>query len=237
MQLNADMGQTMTERFNVAGAMLVKIFGQLPREEEAFSDKASQVRDIGIRSAMYGRLLYTALVLVASLATALVYGAGGWLVIDGNLEVGTLVAMAALLGRLYGPLTALSNVQVDVMTALVSFDRVFEVLDLQPMVRDKRRRGRAPPRTPPPSSSSTWRSATRSAAEVSLASLESVAVLDQSEPQHGAARRQLRRPARSGGRAGRAVRRRQDDHHPPGVAAVRRPLGRGADRWARTSGT
>ncbi len=182
MTLNAEMGQTMTERFNVSGALLVKIFGRLPDESAQFSSKASRVRDIGITSAMYGRLLFTALALVASLATALVYGAGGWMVIAGSLPLGTLVALAALLGRLYGPLTALSNVQVDVMTALVSFERVFEVLDLQPLVDDKPDALVLPPgaagvqlehvgfRYP-------------SAAEVSLASLESVAKLDLSEPQ------------------------------------------------------
>ncbi|GAA4355137.1 ABC transporter ATP-binding protein [Angustibacter luteus] len=182
MTLNADMGQTMTERFNVAGALLVKIFGQLPREEQVFAEKASRVRDIGIRSAMYGRLLFTALVLVAALATALVYGAGGILVIDGTMEVGALVAMAALLGRLYGPLTALSNVQVDVMTALVSFDRVFEVLDLEPLVRDRDDAVELPAGA---SSVQFDHVAFRypRASEVSLASLESVAVLDQSEPQ------------------------------------------------------
>ncbi|WP_460459843.1 ABC transporter ATP-binding protein [Angustibacter peucedani] len=181
MGLNADMGQTMTERFNVAGALLVKIFGQLPREEVAFSAKAGRVRDIGVRSAMYGRFLFTALTLVAALATALVYGAGGWFVIDGTLGVGALVAMAALLGRLYGPLTALSNVQVDVMTALVSFDRVFEVLDLEPLVRDKPGAVELPAEA---SSVEFDHVAFRypRADEVSLASLESVAVLDQSEP-------------------------------------------------------
>jgi ATP-binding cassette subfamily B protein len=182
MGLNADMGQSMTERFNVSGALLVKIFGQLPREEKVFADRAARVRDIGVRQAMYGRLLFTALVLVASLATALVYGAGGWLVLDGNLGVGALVAMAALLGRLYGPLTALSNVQVDIMTALVSFDRVFEVLDLEPLVGDK------PDAIELPLGASSVAFEHVSfryprADEVSLASLESVAVLDQTEPQ------------------------------------------------------
>ncbi len=182
MTLNADMGQTMTERFNVSGALLVKIFGRLPEESEAFSSKASRVRDIGITSAMYGRLLFTALALVASLATALVYGAGGWMVISGSLQLGTLVALAALLGRLYGPLTALSNVQVDVMTALVSFERVFEVLDLQPLVDD------SPDAVELPAGAAGVELdhvgfRYPSAAEVSLASLESVAKLDLSEPQ------------------------------------------------------
>jgi ATP-binding cassette, subfamily B, bacterial len=185
MGLNADMGQTMTERFNVAGALLVKIFGRLPREEAVFAAKAERVREVGVRQAMYGRFLFTALTLVAALATAIVYGAGGWLVISGGLGIGALVAMAALLGRLYGPLTALSNVQVDVMTALVSFDRVFEVLDLEPLVRD--RQGAAELATGPSTDASVEfdHVAFRypRADEVSLASLESVAVLDQTEPQ------------------------------------------------------
>lgn len=182
MTLNAEMGQTMTERFNVSGALLVKIFGRLPDESQAFSAKASRVRDIGITSAMYGRLLFTALALVASLATALVYGAGGWLVISGGLELGTLVALAALLGRLYGPLTALSNVQVDVMTALVSFERVFEVLDLKPLVDDKPDAVALPAG---PASVELDHVSFRypTASEVSLASLESVAKLDTSDPQ------------------------------------------------------
>jgi ATP-binding cassette subfamily B protein len=137
MQLNAAMSQTMTERFNVAGALLVKIFGRYERETETFSDDAARVRDIGIVQALYARYFFIGLTFLASLATAVVYGIGGWLAIDGTLQVGTLVALAALLTRLYGPLTALSNVQVDIMTALVSFERVFEVLDLQPMVRDE----------------------------------------------------------------------------------------------------
>jgi ATP-binding cassette subfamily B protein len=177
MVLNAEMGQSMTERFNVSGALLVKIFGRLPEESQRFSEKAARVRDIGVTQAMYGRLLFIALTLVASLATALVYGAGGWFVIDDALDLGALVAMAALLGRLYGPLTALSNVQVDILTALVSFDRVFEVLDLKPLVAD--RQGAI---------DLTSEAATveldhvgfryPSAEEVSLASLESVARLD-----------------------------------------------------------
>lgn len=137
MKLNAEMSTQMTERFNVAGALLVKLFGRPDEEAKAFSDRSGRVRDIGVRIAMANRIFFTALVLVASIATAIVYGVGGNLVINGVLTVGTLLALAALLGRLYGPLTALSNVRVDVMTALVSFERVFEVLDLKPMVDDK----------------------------------------------------------------------------------------------------
>ncbi|MFL6071026.1 MAG: ABC transporter ATP-binding protein [Actinomycetes bacterium] len=137
MQLNADMSSTMTERFNVSGALLVKLFGRLDVERDQFSSKAAQVADIGVRIAMANRSFFVAMTLIASLATALVYGVGGVLAIDGALTVGTLVALAALLGRLYGPLTALSNVRIDVMTALVSFERVFEVLDLPPMIADR----------------------------------------------------------------------------------------------------
>jgi ATP-binding cassette, subfamily B, bacterial len=182
MQLNASMSTTMTERFNVSGALLVKLFGRLDDESGAFADKAARVRDIGIKQAMYGRVFFTSLALVASLATALIYGLGGLLAIDGSVGVGTLVALTALLGRLYGPLTALSNVQVDVMTALVSFERVFEVLDLPPMIDDK------PGAVALPRGGNdvelrgvSFRYPT--ADEVSLASLESVAVLDQAPSQ------------------------------------------------------
>jgi ATP-binding cassette, subfamily B, bacterial len=137
MQLDAELGSMMTERFNVAGAMLAKLYGRPAEEAAGFSNRSGRVRDIGVVTAMYGRVFFTALILVASLATAVVYGLGGALVVNGVLQLGTLVALTALLGRLYGPLTALSNVQVDVMTALVSFDRVFEVLDLKPMVDDR----------------------------------------------------------------------------------------------------
>jgi ATP-binding cassette subfamily B protein len=137
MQLDAELGSTMTERFNVAGAMLVKLFGNPRRENDAYRDRAARVRDIGVVTAMYGSTLFIALTLLASMATAVTYGVGGVLVIHGAFELGTLVALTALLARLYGPITALSNVQVDVMTALVSFDRVFEVLDLQPLIAEK----------------------------------------------------------------------------------------------------
>jgi ATP-binding cassette subfamily B protein len=137
MQLDAQLGSTMTERFNVAGAMLVKLFGNPRRESEAYRDSAARVRDIGVVTAMYGSTLFIALSLLASMATAVTYGVGGLLVIHGAFQLGTLVALTALLARLYGPITALSNVQVDVMTALVSFDRVFEVLDLKPLIAEK----------------------------------------------------------------------------------------------------
>jgi ATP-binding cassette, subfamily B, bacterial len=137
MQLDAELGSTMTERFNVAGAMLVKLFGNPRRENDAYRDRAARVRDIGVVTAMYGSTLFIALSLLASMATAVTYGVGGLLVIHGAFQLGTLVALTALLARLYGPITALSNVQVDVMTALVSFDRVFEVLDLKPLIAEE----------------------------------------------------------------------------------------------------
>lgn len=135
--LNAEMNAMMSERFNVAGALLVKIFGKPSYEADAFRSRTGRVRDIGVTTAMYGRIFFTGLMLTASLATALLYGFGGVMVLHGSLSLGTLVAMTLYLTRLYGPLTSLSNVQVDVMTALVSFDRVFEVLDLRPMIDDK----------------------------------------------------------------------------------------------------
>ena len=179
--LNAEMNNTMTERFNVSGALLVKLFGRPEREEQSFRDKAARVRDIGISSAMYGRIFFVSLTTVAALATALVYGVGGTFAANGTLQVGTVVALSAYLTRLYGPLTALSNVRVDIMTALVSFERVFEVLDLEPMVAEK------PGAQPLPAGAASVefdgvRFGYPTASEVSLASLESVAVLDKSLP-------------------------------------------------------
>ncbi len=135
--VNAEMSSTMTERFNVSGAMLVSLYGQPTRERENFRAKARRVADIGIKSAMLNRLFFIALTSVAAIATAFAYGIGGHLAISGKVTVGTLLAITALLARLYGPLTALSNVRIDVMTSLVSFERVFEVLDLHPMVTNR----------------------------------------------------------------------------------------------------
>jgi ATP-binding cassette subfamily B protein len=177
MNNNAAMSATMTERFNVSGALLVKLFGRPVEEDTQFADRAGVVRDIGIRIAMIGRVFFTAMLLVASLATALVYGIGGQLAISGALSIGTLLAIAAYLGRLYGPLTALSNVRVDVMTALVSFERVFEVLDLPPMVVEGEQ-PRALSSGPQPVEFDHVTFRYPAADEVSLASLESVARLD-----------------------------------------------------------
>ena len=183
MQLDAEMGSTMTERFNVAGAMLVKLFGRPREEEEVFAGRAARVRDIGITTAMYGQAFFIALTLLAALATAVVYGLGGSLIIHGAFQLGTLVALTTLLGRVYAPITSLSNVQVTVMTALVSFDRVFEVLDLKPLIEDKP--GAASlPRTAGPDGSGAAPDIEfdgvsfryPNADEVSLASLESIAV-------------------------------------------------------------
>jgi ATP-binding cassette, subfamily B, bacterial len=175
--LNAAMNNTMTERFNVAGALLVKLFGRPREEDNEFRSKAGRVRDIGVTQSMYGGVFFASLMLVASLGAALVYGWGGWLAATGSLDVGTVVALGAYLTRLYGPLTALSNVNVSIMTALVSFERVFEVLDLPPMIDD------APDAVELPKGGTTVEFEHvefryPAASEVSLASLESVAVLD-----------------------------------------------------------
>jgi len=175
--LNASMNATMTERFNVAGALLVALFGRPAQEAESFRGRAGRVRDIGIVSAMYGRIFFVALTLVASLAAALVYGVGGVLAVQGSLDAGTVVSLALLLSRLYGPLTALSNIRVDVMSALVSFDRVFEVLDLAPGIAEH------PQAVDLPVGSRSLefedvRFTYPSGEEVSLASLEDIAVVD-----------------------------------------------------------
>ena len=180
--LNASMTSMMTERFNVAGALLVKLFGQPDLEIGRFEEKAGRVRDIGVKRAMFTRVFMAAIVLTATLATALTFGWGGLLAAAGSLQVGTLVALTAYLTRLYGPLTALSNVQVDIMTALVSFDRVFEVLDLEPMIAER------PGAVAIPRGAATIEFehvdfSYPTAEEVSLASLESVAVLDQAPTQ------------------------------------------------------
>jgi ATP-binding cassette subfamily B protein len=137
MQLDAAMGSTMTERFDVAGAMLVKLFGRPDQESKVFAERAGRVRDIGVTQSMYGQVFSSSLSLLAALATAVVYGVGGSLVIRGALQVGTLVALSQLLVRVYGPIAQLSNVQISVMTALVSFDRLFEVLDLKPLIAER----------------------------------------------------------------------------------------------------
>jgi ATP-binding cassette subfamily B protein len=178
--LDAKLNATMTERFNVSGALLVKLFGRPDAEAAKFGERAERVRDIGVQQAMFSRTFFVAMLLVASLAQALTYGLGGWLAVTGSVTAGTVVTLALLLTRLYGPLTALSNVRVDVMSALVSFDRVFEVLDLKPGIDEK------PDAVPVPAGSGRieFRDVHfryPSADEVSLATLEDVATLDRTE--------------------------------------------------------
>ena len=174
---NAAMTTQMTERFSAPGATLVKLFGRPETEAAEFGYRAAQVRDIGVRSAMSSRLFLTALTTVSGLAQALVYGLGGWLALRGEIAPGTVVSLALLLTRLYSPLTALANARVDVMTALVAFERVFEVLDVRPMITE-----RPDARTVPAGAVSVEFDDVHfsypSADQVSLASLEEVATLD-----------------------------------------------------------
>ena len=137
MDGNADLGNLMTERFNVGGAMLLKLFGRRGEEDALFATKAARVRDLGIRISLITRIFAASMMTVPALAIALVYGVGGNLAVNGTLQVGTLIALATLLLRLLGPLQGLSNVRIDVMTALVSFERVFEVLDLPSLIEEK----------------------------------------------------------------------------------------------------
>jgi len=184
MQLDAAMGSTMTERFNVAGAMLVKLFGRPREESQVFAERAGRVRDIGVSQAMYGQVFFISLTLMAALATAVVYGLGGTLVVRSVLQIGTLVALSQLLTRLYGPITGLSNVQINVMTALVSFDRVFEILDLKPLIAERPDAVTLPAMVPgdggqPVAPEIEFDGVSfryPSASEVSLASLESIAL-------------------------------------------------------------
>ncbi|MFM7949599.1 MAG: ABC transporter ATP-binding protein [Actinomycetales bacterium] len=172
--LNAEMSATMTERFNVAGALLVSLYGDLDVEKGSFAKRARKVADIGISIALLQRFFFIALTSIAAVATALAYGVGGQLTINREITLGTLLALTTLLVRLYGPLTALSNVRVDVMTALVSFERVFEVLDLKPMVRN-RENPLPVPNGPLEVNFSDVHFSYPKAAEISLASLEGVA--------------------------------------------------------------
>jgi ATP-binding cassette subfamily B protein len=176
-KLNAEMNVVMNERFNVAGAMLVKLFGRPRTEAKSFEDRAARVRDIGVSQAIYARLFLVALTLTAALATAFAYGFGGVAAANGTLEVGTLVAITAYLGRLYQPLAQLSNVNLDVMTTLVSFERVFEVLDMVPMISE-RPDAVDLARGPATIEFDHVRFTYPSAEEVSLASLEAVATLE-----------------------------------------------------------
>lgn len=175
--LNASMGTRMTERFSAPGATLVKLFGRPGEESAEFAERASRVRDIGVRTAMAQSAFITALTLVSALALALVYGLGGWFALEGTLQPGAVVSLALLLTRLYAPLTSLAGARVEVMSALVSFERVFEVLDLKPLIEEKPD-ARAVPDGPAAVEFDDVRFAYPSADKVSLASLEEVAALD-----------------------------------------------------------
>ncbi|MGP3953262.1 ABC transporter ATP-binding protein [Streptomyces sp. 7N604] len=177
MEKNAEMGALMNERFNVTGALLAKLYGRPSREMRQFSGLAAKVRDLGVVTAVNGKLLFLSMALLSALATAVVYGVGGRLVIDGAFQIGTLVALATLLTRLFGPITQLSSAQSNVITAVVSFDRLFEILDLKPLISEKPdaiplpRNGSAPDITFDGVSFSY-----PAAADVSLASLEPIAM-------------------------------------------------------------
>ena len=226
------MNATMTERFGVAGAMLVKLFGRPETEAERFSSRAARVRDIGVQQAMYGTAFFVAMMLVASLATALTYGVGGWLAVRGTLQPGTVVSLALLLTRLYGPITALSNARINMMSALVSFERVFEVLDLPPAIAEK------PGAVTVPKGSSKiefrdvrfrYPSASRGVARLARG-------CRRARPhghRAGPARGQLHGRAGTDGRARRTVRRRQVDHGDAGAAGLRRDRRFGARRRHR----
>ena len=202
----------MTERFNVAGALLVKLFGRPAVEDEEYAVRAARVRDIGVRIAVNRSVFMVALTLVASLATAMVYGVGGLMAVNGTLTVGTLLALTALLARLYGPLTAISNVRVDIMTALVSFERVFEVLDLEPLVAE------APDARPVPEG--PVRVEVDDVVVLLPLRRRGLARLARdhrhrrpARQRAGAARRVVHRRARQPRGPGRPERRRQDHHH------------------------
>ncbi|MEU6673668.1 ABC transporter ATP-binding protein [Streptomyces sp. NPDC046925] len=174
---NAAMGTRMTERFSAPGATLIKLFGRPGAESEEFATRARRVRDIGVRTAMAQSTFITALTLVSALALALVYGLGGYFALDGTLETGAIVSLAMLLTRLYAPLTSLAGARVEIMSALVSFERVFEVLDLKPLI-DEKPDAREVPQGPVAVEFDDVRFGYPSADKVSLASLEEVASLD-----------------------------------------------------------
>ncbi|MCX6448561.1 MAG: ABC transporter ATP-binding protein [Actinobacteria bacterium] len=174
-EINGEMSSTMTERFNVSGALLVKLYGDLNEESKVFKKKARKVADLGISMAMLNTFFFIALISIAALATAIAYGIGGHLAIDGAITVGSLIAITTLLARLYGPLVALATVRVDVMGAFVSFERVFEVLDLEPMVQEKPNAKVLKSRTPEIEFSDV-RFTYPNAQQISLASLESASL-------------------------------------------------------------
>ena len=226
MELNAEMNMVMTERFNVSGAMLVKLFGRPQDELDYFEGRAGQVRDIGIHQATYQRFFFIALTLTASLATAFAYGFGGVEALHGALAVGTVVALTAYVARLYGPLTQLSNLNIDYMSAMVSFERLFEVLDLEPMIKESPERGRDPRRS--------GRSGLRPRRLLVPRGRRGLAGVTRSggaprrhAAHRRAARRLLSRRAGHHDRARRPQWRRQDDDLDAGLASLRRRPRRG----------
>nr|WP_306420199.1 ABC transporter ATP-binding protein [Streptomyces javensis] len=176
MEQNAEMGALMNERFNVTGALLAKLYGRPSRELRQFTRLAGKVRDLGVLTAVNGKLLFLSMVLLSALATAVVYGVGGRLVIDDAFEIGTLVALATLLTRLFGPINQLSSAQANVVTALVSFDRLFEILDLKPLISEKPDAIALPRDGAPEIVFDGVSFSYPAAADVSLASLESIAL-------------------------------------------------------------
>ena len=226
---NATMSTQMTERFSAPGATLVKLFGRPARESAEFAVRARRVRDIGVRTAMVQWIFVTALTLVSALALAVVYGLGGFYALRGQLDAGAVVSMALLLTRLYSPLTALASARLEVMTALVSFERVFEVLDLEPLIKDKPDAGRVP--DGPVSVEFDGRPLRVPVGGQGLARV----ARGGRQARHprwcrGAARRVVPRRAGADDRARRVVRRREVDDRAAHSAPVRRRRGRGAAR-------
>ncbi len=239
MKLNASMSTTMNERFNVSGALLVKLFGRPAVEQREFSQRAAAVRDTGVQLALLGRILFAALSLVGAVGTAAVYWLGGRAAVTGSLQVGTVVALAAYVTRLYSPLTDLASTRVDVLTALVSFDRVFEVLDApraiddapgaRPLPEPVRGPGRDGRRVLPlPGRVGGVDRLAGGRRAPGLSAEESAPVL---QP------RVVRGRAGHHDRPGRAVRRGQDHAVDPGFPAVRRHLGRRCASTATTCAT
>ena len=233
--LNSSMSTQMTERFSAPGATLVKLFGRPAQESAEFAARAGRVRDIGVRTAMVQWIFITALTLVSALALALVYGLGGVYALAGTLDPGAVVSLALLLTRLYAPLTALASARVEVMSALVSFERVFEILDLTPLIQEKpdaaagsRRPGRRRVRR---------RAVRLPVGGQGLAGLAGGG-RHARHPRRGRGAARGVVPGRAGadGRAGRLLRRREIDHRPAGSAAVRRRPGHGADLRRRHPG-
>lgn len=246
MEQDGEMSALMTERFNVSGAMLAKLYGRPQDEKELFASKAGKVRTLAIRLAVWGRLLPIIVTVLTTFTTALVYGLGGALTIDGAIQFGTLVAMVALLMRLYGPVNELSSMQATATVALVSFDRVFEILDLKPLITERPGAKALPPGAgsgngSAPSAPDVAFEAVSfrypSADEVSLLSLElhTSSKADRSGANAPDVLHELsfHAPMRQAHGAGRAVGCRQDHHHPAGAAYVRHDLGHRAHRRSR----